>query len=189
MSTSNTFVCRDLTKSITVGITVPSAPWAPDTVQSTYVHSPTQALHLLWGTHLPSAQQLGRVRHMSYEKIMAKLNFEPRSTNSMSFGGRPWQGHQLGPPWELYSQAQGADPKIRGRSMFLCSNIPTRKPWPPDHSLTEPLEWGRTESTPIPQPLKLYREGSAPTQVWTFTGPFTVSTFYPRQMDRRHPGS
>ena len=75
-------------KPVTAGITVPSAAWVPDAAAHVMCVLPPK-LHVgLWGGHLPSAGQLGGVRHMSHEKIMAKLNFEPRPANPMS-SGRP----------------------------------------------------------------------------------------------------
>lgn len=140
------FVSRDVMKSITVGTAVRSA-------SCVLVAAPSTESYIMCVLSLepyikPLEQrptihlQLGRLRHMSHKKTTAKLTFEPRATN-FTGSGRLRQGHCLGLLGDcIHRQAQGAAPRVRGRSTILLSDISAKRPWPPDHSSIGPLSWG-----------------------------------------------
>ena len=146
MSTSNMFVSRDVMTSITVGTAVRSASCVPVAAPST--ESYMMCILSLEPYIKPLGQrptihlQLGRLRHMSHKKTTAKLTFEPRATN-FTGSGRLWQGHCLGLLGDcIHRQAQGAAPRVRGKSTILLSDISAKRLWPPDHSSIGPLSWG-----------------------------------------------
>lgn len=73
---------------------------------------------------------------MLNKKIKAKLSFEQGKPVAQALGDHDKTIACI------HRQAQGADPRVRGRAMFPLSDIPTETQ-PLHHGLTEPLSWGQ----------------------------------------------